>query len=182
MPEPITPTPLARVTGNSVASIIFENSTTCYLNGVQKTVLYPGKDLSASLFRTASSDTNKDLVIVSNNNPKLQIFVHGYSWGHGCLDTNAPFYEPMLMWFNTHDSTSGASDTGISLITPRYIGDMDRTTPLEILLPPGKNLCLSFVEFPSSPPTTTLLGALTVTYEIRLKEEGSSTFTNTYIA
>lgn len=182
MPDPIEPDSIIIPGGYKVANVIFEDSTTCYLNGVEKTVLYPGKDLSASLFRTASSDVNKDLILVSNNNPKLQIYVHGYSWGHGCLDINAPFYEPMLMWFNTYGARTGASNTGISLITPRYIGDMDRTTPLEVLLPPGESLCLSFVEFPSSPPTTTLLASLTITYEIKKKGEESSTFTNAYIA
>jgi len=161
--------------GYSVASILFENSTTCYLNGVQKTVLYPGQDLSLPLFRSTSADVNKDLVIVSNTRPNKQILLHNYSWGHAGLDTTQPLYEPMLSWFTAYGSA--VEGDGIALTTPRYIGDMDRTTPLEVALPPGKSLALSFVSFPSTPPNTTLVAALTVTYEI-VDAGASSTFTN----
>jgi hypothetical protein len=164
--------------GYSVASILFENSTTCYLNGVQKTVLSPGQDLSLPLFRSTSADVNKDLVIVSNTRPNKQILLHNYSWGHAGLDTTQPLYEPMLSWFTAYGSA--VEGDGIALITPRYVGDMDRTTPLEVALPPGKSLALSFVSFPSTPPNTTLVAALTVTYEI-VDAGGSSTFTNTYV-
>ena len=161
--------------GYSVASILFENSTTCYLNGVQKTVLYPGQDLSLPLFRSTSADANKDLVIVPNTLSNKQIILHNYSWGHAGLDTAKPLYEPMLSWFTVYGSA--VEGDGIALTTPRYIGDMDRTTPLEVALPPGKSLALSFVSFPSTPPNTTLAAALTVTYEI-VDAGGSSTFVN----
>ena len=161
--------------GYSVASILFENSTTCYLNGVQKTVLYPGQDLSLPLFRSTSADANKDLVIVPNTLSNKQIILHNYSWGHAGLDTTQPLYEPMLSWFTVYGSA--VEGDGIALTTPRYIGDMDRTTPLEVALPPGKSLALSFVSFPSTPPNTTLAAALTVTYEI-VDAGGSSTFVN----
>lgn len=161
--------------GYSVASILFEDSTTCYLNGVQKTVLYPGQDLSLPLFRSTSADANKDLVIVPNTLSNKQIILHNYSWGHAGLDTAKPLYEPMLSWFTVYGSA--VEGDGIALTTPRYIGDMDRTTPLEVALPPGKSLALSFVSFPSTPPNTTLAAALTVTYEI-VGAGGSSTFVN----
>ena len=161
--------------GNEVASILFENSTTCHLNGVQKTVLYPGQDLSLPLFRNASSDVNKDLVIAANTNPNKQIILHAYSWGHGGLDLNKPFYEPMLIWFTVYGTE--VEGDGISLATPRYIGDMDRTTPLNVALPAGKSLAVSFVSFPTTPATTSLLAALTVTYEI-VDAGSASTFTN----
>lgn len=164
--------------GNQVASILFENSTTCYLNGVQKTAFYPGQDLTLPLFRSTSSDVNKDMVIVSNVNPNKQIIIHNYSWGHAGLDTAKPFYEPMLVWFTVYGTE--VEGAGISLATPRYIGDMDRTTPLEVALPAGKSLAISFVSFPSTPPNTTLSAALTVTYEI-VDAGDSSKFTNQYV-
>lgn len=179
MPDPIEPESVIMPGGYKVANILFENSTTCYVNGVQKTVLYPGLNLSNSLFRNTSADANKDMLVISNGNPKLQILVHAYSWGHAGLDTAKPFYEPMMSWFNASGDT-GVEDTGIALITPRYIGDMDRTTPLEVRLPPGKSLALSLVTFPSTPPNTTLVAALTITYEI-VKAGESSTFTNRHV-
>lgn len=175
MPDPIEPESVIMPGGYKVATVLFENSTTCYVNGVQKTVLYPGQDLTASLFRTASSDVNKDMVVVSNSNPNLRIYVHGYSWGHAGLDTAKPFYEPMLSWLTAYGTE--VEGDGIALVTPRYIGDMDRTTPLEVMLPPGKSLALSFVAFPSTPPNTTLVGALNITYEI-VRGSDSSEFTN----
>ena len=178
MPDPIDPILIdyGMPGGYSVANILFENSTTCYLNGVQKTVLYPGLNLSNSFFRNASVDPNRDMVVISNPNANKQIYLHGYSWGHAGLDTTKEFYEPMMSWFSVSGG-SGIEGAGIALVTPRYIGDMDRTTPLNVKLPPGKSLALSFVTFPATPPNTTLVGALNVTYEI-VDAGASSTFTN----
>ena len=177
MPDPIDPILIdyGMPGAYEVANILFENSTTCYLNGVQKTVVYPGLDLTLPLFRSTSSDVNRDMVIVSNVNAKKQIYLHGYSWGHAGLDTTKPFYEPMMSWFTAYGTE--VEGDGIALITPRYIGDMDRTTPLNVTLPPGKSLAMSFVTFPSTPPNTTLVGALNITYEI-VDAGASSTFTN----
>ena len=181
MASPIDPveTDYGMPGGYKVANILFENSTTCYLNGVQRTVLYPGLDLSLPLFRSASADTNKDMVVVGNASNLRQIHLHSYSWGHAGLDTTKPFYEPMMGWFSVYDS--GVEGDGIALVTPRYIGDMDRSTPLDVTLPPGKSLALSFVTFPDTPPNTTLLGALNITYKY-VDAGASSTFTNQHVA
>jgi len=175
MPEPIQPVAIDQPPGNRVTNVLFENSTTCYLDGVQKTVFYPGLDLTLPLFRSASSDVNKDMVVVGNSSNLRQIYFHSYSWGHAGLDTAKPFYEPMMSWFSVYDG--GVEGDGIALTTPRYIGDMDRTTPVNAMLPPGKSLALSFVTFPSTPPNTTLAGALTITYQY-VDAGASSTFTN----
>ena len=176
MPEPIEPIAVDQPPGNRVASVLFENSTTCYINGVQRTVVYPGLDLTLPLFRSASADANKDMVVVGNSSNLRQIYVRSYSWGHAGLDTTKPFYEPLMSWLSVYDG--GVEGNGIALLTPRYIGDMDRTTPVNVMLPPGKSLALSFVTFPSTPPNTTLAGALTITYQYVDVGVGSSTFTN----
>ena len=159
--------------------VSFDSASLCYVNGVATGTSYPGFDISASLLRNGESvDASSDIVIVENTDPDKSIVFRSYSWAHGLLDITDPTYEPHLSVFTV--SGTSVEPSAININWPRYLGDMERTTDVDVVLPPGKSLSLSLIVFPSNLPAGAPPGSLNVSYYISDKTN-HSTFTNTYV-